>query len=199
MIDEQCWNTKYNLLNNETNELMKQYKTLCQGNNDKGIQYKSLQQQFDDLNDNYNRLVNNYIHEKKQWMIFHKTQCEQRTILQVHIQKIEKQLTEVTRNYRTFIPEKLSLKKTSSSVSPHHLQNVLSNINIILFQNDTYCFNYDDTIQLFDKIIKRFECFPYTIKHCIQCIESVHAYFDDAGIGGDFSEWQQKQFVLTVK
>ncbi len=78
--------------------------------------------------------------------------------MQDHIQKIEKQLTQVTRNYRKFIPEKLSPKKTGSSASPHHLQNVLSNINTILFKNDKYYFSYNETIQLFHIIIKRFEC-----------------------------------------
>ncbi len=47
LINEKCWNI-------ERNKLMKQCKTLFQNNNDKSMQYNSLQQQFDDLNDNFN-------------------------------------------------------------------------------------------------------------------------------------------------
>ncbi len=78
-----------------------------------------------------------------------------------------------------------------------HTPGTASYINVLLFQNNKYCFGYDDTLLLFDKIINRFECVPYKIKHCIQCTESAHEYFGDAGCGGLVFERQQKQSVVT--
>ncbi len=185
------WNNKYNLLFNERNRLMNQYTTLYSDDNDKITPYQSLQDQFDVLNNRYTILSIDYIEEKKQWLNFYKNQSNEQQTLQKHIRKIESELKQVILKYRNIIPDTNSTNNSPSSPEHHHITQALSNINIILFENNKYCFNYDNTLKLFDKIINRFDCIPNKIKHCIQCIESVHAYFDAARIGGLFFERQQ--------
>ncbi len=52
----------------------------------------------------------------------------------------------MTRNYRKFVPEILSTSKTSSSPNFHDTKKCviwISNIDIILFENDKYIYFYD--------------------------------------------------------
>ncbi len=184
-------NIKYNSLFNERNRFMNQCATLLNDNNNKTIKYQSLQNQFNDLN-------NRYVNEKKEWMDFYKNQSDEKQMLQKHIRKIESELKQITLKYRKIIPETKSTNKSPLSLKPYHITDALSNINIILFENDKYYFGYDDTLKLFDQIISRFDCVPYKIKHCIECMESAQEYLYEAGVGGPFFERQQKQSVLTA-
>eukprot|EP01084_Bolivina_argentea_P157806 274980_1 len=128
-------------------------------------------QQMNTLNQKYTSLCSEY--ESAMQMI--QQQQNQIKISQNHCITVESKLNDITRNYRKIIPETI-YHNTRDTPGNAQQTNILKYTNILLFGHRKYCYSYDNVINLFNDILKRFDNHEYDIQQSLFCVQALSRF-----------------------